>query len=289
MKLCLLVAGLLAYGALNAGAICAAADKPHKVKYVPPEGFAGFKWGALRSSFERLPTEPLGVGAAFGHPVEKSTNFICAPVTENAQGCDMYTMIMTMSKTYEGGGFYVLSEYSREDQGFRFGSEADGVLLHPVVYQFCANWDDTRKLVPEDFDSLNKFCGVRLLFHTETREQLRKLPGEYVTNYDRILTLLIDRFGKPDGFIHRGQVIIETIEGEANGASDRKFSVWRWCPARDRGLHTSCTASVVLSLDLATGVGTVLYSTPLLWEYAYARKQGGFKDDKLFRMLHARD
>jgi len=274
---------------LAAGTPGAAADKPHKVKYVPPEGFAGFKWGALRSSFERLPKDPIGVGAAFGHPVEKDTNFICNQVySESAQGCDMYTMIMTMSKKYEGGGFYVMSEYTIEGQGFKFGTGDGAVLLHPVVYQFCANWDSTKKLVPEEFDSMNKFCGVRQLFHTETREELRKLPGDHVTNYDRVLTLLMERFGKPDGFVHRGQVIIETLEGESDGA-DRKFSVWRWCPARDRALHTSCTASVTLSLDLNTGLGTVLYSTPLLWEFAYARENGGFKGEKLFRMLHARN
>jgi hypothetical protein len=44
---------------------------------------------------------------------------------------------------------------------------------------------------------------------------------------------------------------------------------------------------VVLSLDPATGVGTVLYSTPLLWEFAYAREKNN-KGDRLYRMLHAR-
>ena len=84
-------------------------------------------------------------------------------------------------------------------------------------------------------------------------------------------------------------MVIETLEGDSSDQADRKFSIWRWCPARDNGLHTSCTASVVLSLDPATGVGTVLYSTPLLWEFAYARENYGFKGDKLFSMLHARN
>jgi hypothetical protein len=279
----------LLLGALSSAA-AVPADKPAKVKYVPPTGFGGHQWGELRAGFERLPGDPMGVGAAFTGAVVKNQDFICKPVfSEAQQGCDMYTMIMTMSKTYEGGGFYVLSEYSIEGQGFRYGDEANGVVLHPIVYQFCANWDDTKKVVPEKFDEMNKFCGVRLMFRSETREQLRKLPGDYVTNYDRILEMLLERFGKPDGFIHRGRVVIETLEGESSDAADRKFSIWRWCPARDRSLHTSCTASVVLSLDPATGIGTVLYSTPLLWEYAYARQNGGFKGDKLFKMLHARN
>jgi hypothetical protein len=69
---------------------------------------------------------------------------------------------------------------------------------------------------------------------------------------------------------------------------DRKFKIWRWCPAPDRDLHTNCTASVVLAIDPATGKGTVMYSTPLLWEYAYARQFYGFKGDPLFKVLHAR-
>jgi hypothetical protein len=35
-------------------------------------------------------------------------------------------------------------------------------------------------------------------------------------------------------------------------------------------------------------VGTLLYSTPLLWEYAFARENNGFKGDRLFKLLHAR-
>jgi hypothetical protein len=279
---------------LAAGALCpiflASAAQPGKVKYVPPTGFGGHQWGELRTSFARLPKDPIGVGAAFTGPVLKKQDFICKPVfSESAQGCDMYTMIMTMSKTYEGGGFYVLSEYTIDGQGFQYGTEAEGVLLHPIVYQFCANWDDTKQVVPEKFDEMNKFCGVRLMFRSESREQLKKLPADHETRYDRILDMLLERFGKPDGFMHRGQVVIETLEGDSGDAGDRKFSIWRWCPARDRALHTRCSASVVLSLEPSTGVGTVLYSTPLLWEYAYARRNGGFKDDKLFRMLHARD
>lgn len=291
--------GILLLNAFCRGAIAqvqtedqhVAPPKHHpKIKYVPPAGFGGHQWGELRTGFDRLAKDPIGVGAAFTGAVLKDQNFICAPVfSESAQGCDMYTLIMTMSKTYEGGGFYVLSEYAIDGQGFRYGTEADGVLLHPVIYQFCANWDDTKKVVPEKFDEMNKFCGVRLLFRSETREQLRQKPGDYVTNYDRVLQMLIEKFGKPDGFIHRGHVVIETLEGESSDASDRKFSIWRWCPARDRTFHTNCTASVVLSLDPATGLGTVLYSTPLLWEYAYARQHGGFKGDKLFSMLHARN
>ena len=182
----------------------------------------------------------------------------------------------------------MLSEYRVEDEGARFGSAEDEVILYPVLYQFCANWDSTKREVPAKFDEMNKFCGVRMLFKSESRDELLKLPADHVTNYDRVLDKLIARFGKPDKYARRGQVIIETMEGDTTDQKERKFGIWRWCPARDRGLHTNCAASVVLSLDPATGEASVLYSTPLLWEFAYARQNNGYKGDKLFKMLHAR-
>jgi hypothetical protein len=272
-----------------------AADKPKKVKYVAPEGFAGRTWGELRTSFDRLPVEPVGVGAAWMSPVETKSDFTCVPVSAPGPtmsgavgGCDFQATLLRIRKEFEGGGFYVLSEYTIDGQGFRYGDETDGVVLHPVIYQFCANWDGTKREVPAKFDEINKFCCVRLMFESDSREQLRKLPVEHVTNYDRVLSKLIAKFGRPDNFVRRGQVVIETLDGDSTDQKDRKFSIWRWCPARDRGLHTSCTASVVLSLEPTTGVGTVLYSTPLLWEFAYARENNGYKGDKLFKMLHAR-
>jgi hypothetical protein len=274
-----------------------AADKPPRVKYVPPDGFAGHQWGELRSSFDRLPNEPIGVGAAWMRALETQKDFHCVPVSSGQQisgaigGCDFQATLLRLRTEFDGGGYYVLSEFSIDGQGFRFGDEADNVVLHPVIYQFCANWKQGRKKTdpPPNFDSLNKFCGVKFMFQSETREQLRKLPDDYVTNYDRMVEKLLAKYGRPKGYLRRGRVLIETLEGDSQDVADRKFSIWRWCPATGNGLKTECTASVVLSLDPATGVGTVLYSTPLLWEFAYAREHYGFKGDRLYRMLHARD
>jgi hypothetical protein len=270
-----------------ASTLADAADKPKHVKYVAPEGFSGHAWGDLRENFDRLPSQPLGVGAAFILPHEKATTFTCV---QTADGCDLQAALLRIYKEYEGGGFYVLSEYAIPDQGFRMGDEKNGVVLHPVVYQFCANWHGAirKNDPPPNFDALNKFCGMRLQFQVETREELAKLPLDHVTVYDRMLEQLVERFGRPAGLARRGQVLIETGEGESENAAGRKFSMYRWCPADGDGFHTPCKASVVLSIDPATGEGTVLYSAPLLWEFANARYTNGNKDDKLFKMLHAR-
>jgi len=273
------------------------ADAAKRVKYQPPEGFAGHPWGDLRSSFDRLPEEPRGVAAAWMRTQQKQTDFHCVPnvsIGQQQSGaqdfCNFQETLLRLRTEFAGGGVYVLSEYAIDGQGFKFGEGDDGVVLHPVVYQFCANWTGNRKKgAPPNFDELNKFCGMRFMFQSESREELRKLPADHETTYDRVLEKLLAKYGRPKGFLRRGQVIIETVEGDSSDPSDRKFSIWRWCPAVGDGLRTECTASVVLWLDPATGVGTVLYSTPLLWEYAYARQNYGFKGDPLYRVLHARD
>jgi hypothetical protein len=283
---------------LTVAFVAHAGGKPRKVKYVAPDGFGGHLWGELltSSAFAQAPLKPIGVGAAWMRPVQKDLNFTCVPTSGLGSemggavgGCDLQATLQSVRRTFEGGGFYVLTEYTIEDQGARFGSEQDGVIMSPVIYQFCANWDSTKREVPHKFDELNKFCGVRLMFETETQEELRNLPADHVTNYDRVFDKLIARFGKPDNFARRGWVVIETLAGDSADRTERKFRIWRWCPARDRGLRTPCTASVVLSLEPATGVATVLYSTPLLWEFAYAREYNGYKGDKLFKLLHERN
>lgn len=278
----------------------ASADKPKRVKYEPPEGFAGHKWGELRSSFDRLPEAPIGVGAAWMHSKEKQDAdfFTCVPlgyagpqISGAVGGCDFQQTLLRLKKSFEGGGTYVLSEFTIPDQGFRFGDDQDAIVLHPVVYQFCANWggaSSKRNREPPTFDAMNKLCGVRFMFQSDTRQELRGKPADYVTNYDRMLEKLRAKFGEPEGYLRRGRVLIETLEGDSADEADRKFSIWRWCPAKGDGFHTSCDASVTLTLDPTSGVGTVLYSTPLLWEYAYARENNGFKGDRLYKMLHAR-
>lgn len=268
-----------------------------EIEYVAPDGFGGHKWGDLRSSFERLPETPVGVGAAWMRPKEKQTDVTCVPVSPQGPimsgavgGCDFYATLLRYRKTFEGGGTYVLSEYSIEEQGFRFGNEADGIVLHPVVYQFCANWGQTRKSeMPPNFDSINRFCGMKFVFQSETREELRNLPDEHVTTYDKIFEKLLARYGRPDKFRKRGKVVIETVEGDSSDPADRKFQIWRWCPAKGDAFRPSCDASVVLSLDPVNGRGEVMYSTPGLWEFAWAREKYGFKGDRLFRILHARN
>ena len=286
---------LLACALALSASLPASADEPRRVKYVPPEGFAEHRWGELRQSFTRLPRDPIGVAAAYILSQKQADVFTCGagrylgPEMHGAyESCNWQNTLDRIGATYVGGGFYILSEYTIPDQGFRWGNEADGVVIHPVVYQFCANWPASikKKVAPENFDKLNKLCGIRLVFQSETQEEVAKLPPDKSTVYDRMLEKLLARFGPPAHFSRRGQVIIENKDEPGIEAEARKFSIWRWCPPAYNGLHTTCKASVTLSIDPETGRGQVLYATPLLWEYAWARENNGFKGDRLFKLLH---
>jgi hypothetical protein len=280
---------------LTAAMAAQAADNP-KVKYVPPAGFGGHSWGEPLSGpgFSNLQLKPIGIGGAWAQPSQRETSYTCVPASASDPrmnggigGCDLQATLLTLRQRSKDGGYHVLSEYTVEDQGARFGDGPDAVLLQPVIYQFCANWDSPKREVPANFDKMNKLCGVRLMFETETSDELRKLPADHVTNYDRVLAKLVARFGKPDKFSRRGKVIIETMEDDIAYREERQAQAWRWCAASESASQTSCAASVVLSLEPATGVATVLYSTPQLWQFAYVRENNGYKGDKLFRLLHA--
>ena len=155
-----------------------------------------------------MPEAPVGVGAAWMQPKERHTDITCVPIppigptmSGAVGGCDFQATLLRYRKTFQGGGTYVLSEYAIEGQGFRFGDEADGIVLHPVVYQFCANLGQAKKEnPPPNFDDVNKFCGMKFVFQSETREELRKLPDEHVTTYDKVLEKLLAKYGAPKDF-----------------------------------------------------------------------------------------
>ncbi len=259
--------------------------------YEAPVGFDGHVWGQPRSTFDRLPQRPAVVLAAWTRGKEISKDVICTGRGIEQCTVDDYVRASRM-KQFDGDGFHVLSEYLVEGQGFKLPQT--GVLFYPVVYQFCANWHGMRHKVPKDFDEINEFCGMRMLFDTESSAQLHQLPADHVTQYDLVLAELISRFGKPANFMWRGKVTVEPVDGPPIWASsgdkaheDRKFNVWRWCPAGNDDLMTRCKASIVLSIDPDLGRGIVLFSTPAVWRYASAREAGDARPDPLYTLLNA--
>lgn len=260
-------------------------------RYRPPPGFAGHVWGDRRDNFARLPTQALAVRAAWTRGKERPREYTCTDIGSRSGGalssCTVGEIVKSARVDMEGGGFHVLSEYALEGQGYKFSDT--GVLLYPVVYQFCAHWTRMKAEVPENIDELHKFCGMRMLFDTESRAQLRELPDDHVTRFELVLAELIANYGKPAGYMSRGRVTIEPFDGTTGTrmATERKFNTWRWCPAPVQGLETRCDSSIVLSIDPDYGRGIVLFSSPALWQYAFARETGSSQPDPLFTLMHA--
>lgn len=279
---------------------------PAPRSYQAPTGFAGRTWGDTRDKFTRLPDKPQTMRAAWTRGSKRTPEFVCTGVPGGGTGptgnlggvggtvdaltsCSLNDIVRAMeTRKPEGAGFHVMSEYKIEGQGFRF--TGSGVTLHPVIYQFCAHWNAVEREEPENFNELNKFCGMRLLFDTETLAQLRELPEDHVTRYDLVLNELISRYGKPSRFLTRGKVTVQTLDEPSvaeKPAKDREFSSWRWCPAMDRAMTTRCPSSIILSIDPEAGKAVVLFATPAMWEYAYASNDME-EDDPLFAVMHGK-
>jgi hypothetical protein len=283
--------------------MCAAAaqssENGEDVKYVSPDGFGGHKWGEVRAAFHRLPEPAIDVGAAWMPLQQKQTGYTChyvdtAPkyVTAWIETCRYQETLLRPVIEMRPGGSYVVSEYAVEDQGFRYGDELDGVILYPVFYEFCAKWQGPRKRPsPPNFDEINRFCGMRFMFRSASAEELSKMPLDHVTNYDRVLKRLVNKYGPPLGFRRYGKVYIDPLDSDfIDEEVQRRFHTWRWCPAPEaNGLRTLCLSSISLSVDPVTGIGTVLFATPILWEFAYAREFYGFPGDATYKMLHSRN
>ncbi len=255
-------------------------------RYLPPEGFGGMAWGAPLDEFVGFEPEPLAVNTAYSQGKVTDLDLQCAP-TPNG-GCDLEKSLRTLHQRVGGRGFHALAEYYAEARGFRF--RTTGATLYPVLYQFCASWNGFTDEVPSDIQQKLRLCGARLLFQGETRQDLEKIEDDdYLTHYDRVLRGLIELHGEPEGYRRRGRVIVESEDGGRLATTPRKrrFDEWRWCArVRGREIAPSCAASVVLAFDPASGWGVVLYATRPVWEFAFARHNGGAQDDPLYKLLH---
>lgn len=290
---------VIVLGVLVFAAAGEAADAPG---YQAPTGFGGKQWGEPLSAFEKfVDAEPFSMSGSWTRGKTTESDFSCvmnAPVLPSAseaqaagggllsmpmEACDLTSS--SMRNRVEGRGFHVLVEHRNETQGFRYGGK-DGVLLYPIIYQFCAKWDSLKVEEPPNFKELVKFCGMRLMFRGESDEELAALPAGSQTRFDRVLDLLIEQFGRPERFQKRGRVEIEADEGTAV-VGERRYRTARWCPPRDRDIATKCDASVVLAYDGVKRWGYVFHSSPAVWEYAFARESSGFKGEYLYSMLHA--
>lgn len=255
-----------------------------RVAYEPPTGFAGLLWG---DSFAKIAErQPKVVAADVAYAKERVTQveFFCTPTQT---GCDLYQALASLRQETARGGFRLLMEVVIPDQGFRFPQT--GVVMYPVTYQFCAQWQGQTSKPPESIIDEMELCGIRMVFRSETLQEAEDLPEDRLTTYELVLEQLIRRYGKPTGYFKQERVVVDTGDGKYADPRQRRFKTWRWCPPVGFTFVPSCEASIVLGFNPESGNGAIFYVTAPVWEFALAREQNVKGSDPLYRLLHARE
>ncbi len=126
------------------------------VGYKAPTGFGGHSWGQRFTEFDRLNPSPVTLDVAYSQGVRTLVETLCPPVN-----CSMEQALNTLRQKVEGNGFQLLAEFVVPNQGFRY--RETGVLMYPVTYQFCAQWQGATSKAPDR--------------HSRSHETVRRATG----------------------------------------------------------------------------------------------------------------
>ena len=261
-----------------------------------PEGFGDYAWNTALGKVSRLEPEPVYVRVAYSRGkvtyfdadcyqdfIDKDRNGVIDPDADNMAG-------MLACREKQGAGYHALAEYYVDSQGFRISDQSGAkVVMFPITYQFCAQWNAISNNLKGDPLETMRLCGGRLYFRSETAAQAATiLDHTYRTSYERILKWLINTYGPPEGFNPGGIVLIPKFGQDQSGKMPARLrhKTEYWCRPTDKELVPNCTASIVLSFDAETGRGQVIFITPPVWMYAHARQFGSAEGDPLYRVLH---
>ena len=259
-----------------------------------PDGFGGYAWNTALDKVSRLDPEPVYVNVAYaaGKVVHFDADCYNSFISNDSMIRDDADNMagMLACREMQGDGYYALAEYYVDSQGFRIRDESGGkVVLFPVTYQFCAQWNGISNDLKGDPLEEMRLCGARLHFRSETAAQAQAIVDHtHRTSYERILKWLISTYGSPEGFDPDGVVLIPGWGEEElrKVPAKRRHKTEYWCRPTGKALVANCAASIVLSFDAETGQGQVIFLTPPVWIYAHARQFGSAEGDPLYRVLH---
>lgn len=257
-------AGTLLIALLALPTFTAAAD------FDAPTGFNGHEWGASLESFG--PGLQLwSVKTALAAP-GKMTDVAGDP--ESGEG----------AFDFEGEGSHAMAEYLKPAD--RNPWALDRIQLLSNSYLFC--YRSKGNTLPTDMRERLTLCGVRVKFTSDTEAQLLKRPGDYRSNYDRIMRRLVIDYGEPPGYEVKGTVIVDDEDRpEAASPTVRNFVHYRWCGMvdNDRELYPDCSATVSLAYDPVRGEGVILFAAHPLYAFAWAVHMSGDEGNEVYRML----
>jgi len=249
--------------------------------FEPPTGFNDHNWGSPLAAFRGLTLWHANTAAGTRGRV---TDFQLQCVQDPATGETCSPRLSQVTQVVQGDGTYALGEYYFQKD--RNPWVMQGVDLLTISYLFCANAKG--QYLPAALKRSLELCGTRVLFRSEPAALLAGKDEDFQSNFDRLLRVLIGRFGAPPGYEPRVEVIIESLdEKEPSRRKEQKSVHYRWCGLdfSSKALRPTCTATVALSYDADRGEGSVLFATAPLYEYAFARYDLGDVGNDLYRML----
>ncbi len=272
-----------------------------QAQFTPPYGLNGHMWGEPLKAFPGLMVwhantaqnspgkvtslhincQQLGAGPSGSMgPGSGSLQGICADD------------ISTFTESPEGAGSFALGEYYQDVDANPWGDA--GVQVTTISYLYCANSQGS--YLPTPLRKNLQLCGSRVIFTSDTLAQLDKQPAGYRSNFDLLMRRLTRDYGQPPGYEVYGKVTVQGLDEPSSPATSTptetkpKYVVYRWCGLLEasRELHPPCKASIVVEFDSVHGVGTVLYATSRVYDFAYARYVMGDQNNDLYTLLFSR-
>ena len=269
--------------------------------FTPPYGLNGHMWGEPLEAFPGLMV--WHANTAHNSPGKVTSLHVnCQQLGSSAGvafGSGSGTLqgicaddISTFTESPEGVGSFALGEYYQDVDANPWGDS--GVQVSTISYLYCAN--SQGPYLPTPLRNNLQLCGSRVIFTSDTLAQLDKQPAGHRSNFDLLMRRLTRDYGQPPGYEVYGKVTVQGVDEPPSAPTGTaaetkpKYVVYRWCGLLEasRNLHPPCKASIVVEFDSVHGVGTVLYATPRVYDFAYARYVMGDQQNDFYTLLFSR-
>lgn len=246
-------------------------------KYHAPDGFFGYAWGTPFTDIPNLRLVSGGVALAAGYQgkVMDIQMQNCGPTMPAAGPCRIHQLV-------QGAGSYVMASYFRDFEPYNPYADAE---LAAAIYYFCArtNGDYVSTHVR---DRLH-LCGGDVIFQSDTPAVWKE--GDPVSNYERVVSALTARYGRPDNFHFSGYVAVEDKFGRHTTPRTRSYDPLYWCKITQRAIDPSCEATITLDFDSDTNVGRILFATDSVYRFAEAMHAQSEQKIPLYERLHGHE
>lgn len=246
-------------------------------EYRAPDDFFGYAWGTPLLEVPDLKLVRGGVALAAGYQGKVMEIEIqnCAPGTADtpaAGPCRIHQLV-------QGAGSYVTASYYRDFEPY---NPYPGARLAAAIYYFCArtNGDFVSRHVRQRLE----LCGGDVMFQSEAPEVRHE--SDPATNYERVVSALTARYGRPDDFQYSGHVTVEDEFGTQTLPRMQSYGPLHWCKITQQALDPSCKATISLDFDSDSGTGRVLFATDGMYRFAEALHELSEEKIPLYERLH---